>query len=393
MSKLSKVTVVGSGYVGMSISVLLAQKNEVKVIDIDPEKVSKINNKVSTINDKDIDSFFLEKKLSIKATESKIDAYKEADFIIVATPTDFKEELNYFDTTLVDEVLNDIININNKAIIVIKSTLPIGHTKKLQKKFNTNRIIFSPEFLREGSALYDNLYPSRIIVGNEHPKSIEFSSILVDAAKKKSICVMHVSSSEAEAIKLFSNSYLAMRVAFFNELDSFAMDNKLNAKNIIDGISMDKRIGNSYNNPSFGYGGYCLPKDTKQLLSNFDKTPQSLINSIVESNILRKNVIAKKITKKNPKSVGIYRLIMKKGSDNHRFSAVHEIIEILDKKNIDIIIYEPLLENVVNFNNFKIEKNIEKFKEICEIIVANRFDSELDSVKDKVFTRDIFFNN
>ena len=204
---------------------------------------------------------------------------------------------------------------------------------------------------------------------------------------------MHVSSSEAEAIKLFSNSYLAMRVAFFNELDSFAMDNKLNAKNIIDGISMDKRIGNSYNNPSFGYGGYCLPKDTKQLLSNFDKTPQSLINSIVESNILRKNVIAKKITKKNPKSVGIYRLIMKKGSDNHRFSAVHEIIEILDKKNIDIIIYEPLLENVVNFNNFKIEKNIEKFKEICEIIVANRFDSELDSVKDKVFTRDIFFNN
>lgn len=393
MSKLSKVTVVGSGYVGMSISVLLAQKNEVKVIDIDPEKVSKINNKVSTINDKDIDSFFLEKKLSIKATESKIDAYKEADFIIVATPTDFIEELNYFDTTLVDEVLNDIININNKAIIVIKSTLPIGHTKKLQKKFNTNRIIFSPEFLREGSALYDNLYPSRIIVGNEHPKSIEFSSILVDAAKKKSICVMHVSSSEAEAIKLFSNSYLAMRVAFFNELDSFAMDNKLNAKNIIDGISMDKRIGNSYNNPSFGYGGYCLPKDTKQLLSNFDKTPQSLINSIVESNILRKNVIAKKITKKNPKSVGIYRLIMKKGSDNHRFSAVHEIIEILDKKNIDIIIYEPLLENVVNFNNFKIEKNIEKFKEICEIIVANRFDSELDSVKDKVFTRDIFFNN
>ena len=393
MSKLSKVTVVGSGYVGMSISVLLAQKNEVKVIDIDPEKVSKINNKVSTINDKDIDSFFLEKKLSIKATESKIDAYKEADYIIVATPTDFIEELNYFDTTLVDEVLNDIININNKAIIVIKSTLPIGHTKKLQKKFNTNRIIFSPEFLREGSALYDNLYPSRIIVGNEHPKSIEFSSILVDAAKKKSICVMHVSSSEAEAIKLFSNSYLAMRVAFFNELDSFAMDNKLNAKNIIDGISMDKRIGNSYNNPSFGYGGYCLPKDTKQLLSNFDKTPQSLINSIVESNILRKNVIAKKITKKNPKSVGIYRLIMKKGSDNHRFSAVHEIIEILDKKNIDIIIYEPLLENVVNFNNFKIEKNIEKFKEICEIIVANRFDSELDSVKDKVFTRDIFFNN
>ena len=393
MKSALKVTVVGSGYVGMSISVLLAQKNDVTVIDIDPERVSKINNKISTINDQDIDSFFLEKTLSIHATSNKKNAYKDADFVIVATPTDFIEELNYFDTTTVDSVVKDIIELDKETVIVIKSTLPIGHTKKLQKKYDTNRIIFSPEFLREGNALRDNLNPSRIIVGNEHSKSNEFSEMLVDAAEKNPIDVMHVNSSEAEAIKLFSNSYLAMRVAFFNELDTFAMLNELDAKNIINGISLDSRIGSSYNNPSFGYGGYCLPKDTKQLLSNFHNVPQSLINSIIESNSLRKNIIAREIIKKNPRSVGIYRLVMKKDSDNHRFSAINEIIDILRNENLNIIIYEPFIENLDDFKEFKIEKNIEKFKEISEIIIANRVDPELNSVKDKVFTRDIFFDN
>ncbi len=387
-----KITVVGSGYVGMSLAVLLAQNNDVTVLDIDEDRIQKINANQSTIKDKDISIFLSEKSLSIKATLDKKEAYKEADYIIIATPTNYDEKTGLFDTSSIDSVCNDVLSINKNGFIIIKSTLPIGYTSSLQKKYNTEKIIFSPEFLREGKALHDNLYPSRIIIGSLLKEAKIFGNALLKAAINDDIELLFVSSSEAEAIKLFSNTYLAMRVAFFNELDSFALSNSLNAKSIIDGICLDERVGQGYNNPSFGYGGYCLPKDTKQLLSNFDDIPQKLIEAIVLSNETRKNFISQKIIERTPNTVGFYRLVMKEGSDNFRESAVLDIIENISTQEINVLIYEPSL-NDKNFKGFEVSKSLEDFKSQCDVIVANRLSEELIEIKSKVISRDIFGDN
>ena len=384
-----KITVVGSGYVGMSLSVLLAQYNDVVVLDIDPNRVKKINNKESTISDNEIDSYLDNNELSLSATLDKKAAFKNSKFIIIATPTDYDPESNYFNTSAVDNVIKDSIKHNNDALIIIKSTIPIGYTKLLQRKHKTTRIIFSPEFLREGQALYDNLYPSRIIIGDHSDKALTFSNLLAQSAKKKAIDILFMSSTEAEAVKLFSNTYLAMRVSFFNELDTFAYANSLNAENIITGVCADNRVGDGYNNPSFGYGGYCLPKDTKQLLANFKNIPQTLIKAIVTSNSKRKDFIAQEILNLNPKVVGFYRLVMKKGSDNFRSSAIQGIIKRLASKGIDMIIYEPKL-NDDNLFDLKVSKNIHEFIDKSDLIVANRIEAEINEVSEKVFTRDIF---
>jgi UDPglucose 6-dehydrogenase len=339
----SNITVIGTGYVGMSLSVLLSKDNHVKAYDIDKKKVAMINDGKSPIQDKDIQEYLKSKRLKLRATNNKIEALNNADFIIIATPTNYDPSTNYFDTSSVDLSVRDSIEINKEALIIIKSTIPIGHTNKLQEKFKTNKIIFSPEFLREGKALYDNLHPSRIVLGSNIKEAHDFAEILSKAALKKDIKKLFLSSSEAEAIKLFANTYLAMRVSFFNELDSFALSNDLDSKNIIEGVSSDDRIGSGYNNPSFGYGGYCLPKDTKQLLANYKEIPQSLISSIVESNSVRKDFIANFIQSKNPNSVGFYRLVMKKGSDNVRESASIGLIDRLNKVGIKTKIYEPLI--------------------------------------------------
>jgi UDPglucose 6-dehydrogenase len=384
-----KVTVVGSGYVGISQAVLLAAFNDVTVLDIDAERIRKINNRQSTVVDKEIEISFAEDALSISGTLDIKVAYSDAEFIIVATPTDYDPITNHFDTSSVDRVIKDAMDYNHKALIVIKSTLPVGHTQTLRDQYKTDRIVFSPEFLREGYALYDNQYPSRIIVGSKCALGRKFGDLLVKASKGNVIEPLFIESAEAEAVKLFANTYLAMRVSFFNEMDSYALFHGLDTKQIINGVCLDDRIRAGYNNPSFGYGGYCLPKDTKQLLANFGQVPQTLIQAIVSSNTTRKDFIAEHILRKNPKTVGFYRLVMKQGSDNFRSSAIQGIIERVKASGVEILIYEPLLEDVL-LSGFRVVRDLEEFKAKSDIIVANRNASDLSDCNAKVFTRDVF---
>lgn len=389
MTNETKITVVGSGYVGMSLAVLLAQHNDVVVLDIDSVRVDKVNNKQSTVADAEIEAFLAEKELSLSATLDKKAAYKNASFIVVATPTNYDPDTNRFDTSSVDGVVGHALEQNKDALVVIKSTIPVGHTKSLQEKYDTVRVIFSPEFLREGQALKDNLYPSRIIVGSQHEAAKKFAYLLVEAAEKQDIETLFIPSTEAEAVKLFANTYLAMRVSFFNELDSYALAHDLDSKSIINGVSLDERIGKGYNNPSFGYGGYCLPKDTKQLLANYDQVPQTLIQAIVSSNTTRKDFVADSVIKLNPKVVGIYRLVMKQGSDNFRASAIQGIMKRIKAKGIEVVIYEPAY-NESEFFQSKVLVSLDDFKNTADVIISNRLNHELDDVIDKVFTRDIF---
>ncbi len=393
MAIISKnITVVGAGYVGMSISVLLAKDNQVTVFDIDKKRVELISKLQSTVADPDIEKFLIEKDLNLSSTSSKSEAYRQADYVIVATPTDFDESMNQFNTSSVDEVVKDVIDANSDVLIIIKSTIPIGHTKFLQEKFSTKNIIFSPEFLREGTALNDNLYPSRIIIGNESSLSNEFAETLSNSVLKKDPDLILMDSTSAECVKLFSNTYLAMRVAFFNELDNFTYSNNLDTKNIIDGMSLDSRIGDYYNNPSFGYGGYCLPKDTRQLLANYDKIPQNLIEAIISSNKTRKSFIVTEVMKRKPKVIGLYRLNMKKNSDNFRSSAISYILDELNQYEVEIIIYEPEICST-KYKKLIVEKDLFRFKNNSDIILANRKSDELVDVQKKVFTRDVYNNN
>ena len=387
-----KITVVGSGYVGMSLSVLLAQYNDVTVLDIDAERVDRINNKQSTVADTEIELFLAKKLLSLTATMDKQAAYEGASFIIVATPTNYDTDTNRFDTSSVDSVVKDALSLNQDALVVIKSTIPVGHTRLLQDKFQTDRVIFSPEFLREGQALKDNLHPSRIIVGSQCKAGKEFASLLKQGAEKVNIEMLFIRSTEAEAVKLFANTYLAMRVSFFNELDSYSLAHGLDTKSIIDGVCLDDRIGKGYNNPSFGYGGYCLPKDTKQLLANYEKVPQTLIEAIVLSNTTRKDFIADEILKRNPKVVGFHRLVMKEGSDNFRSSAIQGIMKRVKAKGITVVIFEPSLEEDLFFGS-KVLRDIEEFKKVADVILTNRLAAELDDFSEKVFSRDVFREN
>jgi len=390
--KKTKITVVGSGYVGMSLAVLLAQYNDVTVLDVDPIRVNKINNKQSTISDFEIESFLDERPLSLAATLDKGESYRDASFIIVATPTSYDADTNRFDTSSVDSVVGDALQFNQNALIIIKSTIPVGHTKSLQEKFSTDRVICSPEFLREGCALKDNLDPSRIIVGSRCEAGRRFGKLLEQGAEKINIQTLFMDSSEAEAVKLFANTYLAMRVSFFNELDSYALVNGLDVKSIINGVCLDERIGGGYNNPSFGYGGYCLPKDTKQLLASYQRVPQMLIKAIVTSNATRKDFIAEEIFRRKPAVVGFYRLVMKEGSDNFRSSAIQGIMKRIKAKGVEVIVYEPSLE-ASDFYSAKVVKDLGLFKEISDVVVANRVTEDLADIQSKVFSRDVFGNN
>ena len=392
MAERIKITVVGSGYVGMSLSVLLAQHNDVTVLDIDATRVAKINSKQSTVADTEIESFLAEKSLSLTATLDKQAAYDGASFIVVATPTNYDSDTNRFDTSSVDAVAEDALKLNLDALVVIKSTIPVGHTKSLQEKFKTERVIFSPEFLREGQALKDNLYPSRIIVGSQCKAGAAFASLLKQGAKKVDIETLFIRSTEAEAVKLFANTYLAMRVSFFNELDSYALARELDTKSIIDGVCLDKRIGSGYNNPSFGYGGYCLPKDTKQLLANYEQVPQTLVEAIVSSNTMRKDFMAAEILKEKPKTVGFHRLVMKEGSDNFRSSAVQGIMKRIKAKGVEVLVYEPALKDSEFFGS-EVVKDLSQFKLRSELIIANRQSGELSDSCARVFTRDVFGDN
>ena len=389
MTNKTKITVVGSGYVGMSLAVLLAQHNDVVVLDVDSSRVEKVNNKQSTVTDAEIEAFLAQKELSLTATLDKQTAYKGASFVVVATPTNYNPDTNRFDTSSVDTVVNDAFELNADALVIIKSTIPVGHTKSLQKHHNTDRVIFSPEFLREGQALKDNLYPSRIIMGSQIEAGKAFANLLVEGANKQDIKTLFIRSTEAEAIKLFANTYLAMRVSFFNELDSYALAHDLDTKSIINGVCLDERMGEGYNNPSFGYGGYCLPKDTKQLLANYDQVPQTLIQAIVSSNTTRKDFIADSIIKLNPKVVGIYRLVMKQGSDNFRASAIQGIMKRIKAKGIEVLIYEPTYDEAEFFQS-KVISSLDDFKGKSDVIISNRMSAELDDVQGKVFTRDLF---
>jgi UDPglucose 6-dehydrogenase len=388
----SKITVVGSGYVGMSLAVLLSQHNDVCVLDIDQARVNQINNKESTIGDSEIEKFISSKQLNLVATTDKQQAYAESQFVIVATPTDYDEINNRFNTSSVDSVVEDALTMNNRASIIIKSTIPVNHTQHLQAIYQTERVFFSPEFLREGKALYDNLHPSRIIIGSKCENGKIFAKLLSAAAIKKDIEVLYISSAEAEAIKLFANTYLAMRVSFFNELDSYAMSNSLDTKSIIQGVCLDGRIGDGYNNPSFGYGGYCLPKDTKQLLANYEHVPQTLINAIVTSNSTRKDFVADQILKLKPQTVGFYRLVMKAGSDNFRFSAIQGVMKRVKSKGVNVIVFEPELSDKEFFGS-PVISDLEEFKAASNIIVANRKSELLSDVQDKIFSRDFFGGN
>lgn len=384
-----KITVVGSGYVGMSLSVLFAQHNDVVVLDVDERRIQSINNKISTVADPEIEAFLVKKPLSLTALLDKQEAYQGSKFIVVATPTNYDEDTNCFDTSTVDAVVEDALFFNKGALVVIKSTIPVGHTQYLQEKFKTKRVVFSPEFLREGQALKDNLYPSRIIVGSACKSAIEFADLLASGAEKLNVETLFISSSEAEAIKLFANTYLAMRVSFFNELDSYALAHDLDTNSIIKGVCMDERISEGYNNPSFGYGGYCLPKDTKQLLANYHQVPQTLIKAIVSSNKTRKDFIADSIIKLNPKVVGVYRLVMKQGSDNFRASAIQGIMKRIKAKGIEVVIYEPTYHEAEFFQS-KVIDSLNEFKNTSDVIISNRMSAELDDVDEKVFTRDVF---
>ena len=385
-----KIAVAGTGYVGLSLATLLSQKNEVMALDVVPEKVEKINNRISPIRDEYIEKYLKEKELDLKATLDYQEAFKEAQYIIISTPTNYDEEKNYFDTSSVEDIIQKVLSMKDKNMtMVVKSTIPVGFIENMKRKYNIENIFFSPEFLREGHALYDNLYPSRIIVGEKNSKAQEFANLLKEAAEKKDIEVLYMNSTEAEAVKLFANTYLALRVAYFNELDTYAVTKGLNSKDIIEGVCLDPRIGEHYNNPSFGYGGYCLPKDTKQLLANYKDVPQNLIEAIVKSNKTRKDFITEEIIRKNPQVVGIYRLTMKSGSDNFRASAIQDIIKNLKEKNIKIIVYEPTLDEK-EFLGYEVIKDFEEFKSESSIILANRIEKEILDVKNKVYTRDLF---
>lgn len=387
-----KITVVGTGYVGLSLAVLLSQQHEVIALDIAQEKIDLINNKISPIQDHEIQDFLANKNLNLIATLDKQQAYQNKDFIVIATPTDYNVETNYFDTSSIETVISDILDISPRATIIIKSTVPVGYTRSIQQKFGTKNIIFSPEFLREGFALYDNLYPSRIIIGENSNAAIQFAELLQQGAISKNIPTLFTSPTEAEAIKLFANTYLAMRVSFFNELDSYCIINDIDTKQVIDGVCLDSRIGNYYNNPSFGYGGYCLPKDTKQLLANYKNIPQSLIEATVKANDIRKKFIAEQIISQQPKTVGIYRLIMKHDSDNFRASAIQDIMQYLIQYGIEVIIFEPTLDSL-KYKGIVIIRDLDEFKERSDIILTNRQHDQLSDVKNKTYTRDIFGNN